>query len=400
MRLSSLIALCCLSGCLSPMGGGTASLTDDDSSSSSESTDATPTTVGPTTGDTSTGPDDTSTTDPSTTGPGFCGDGILSGDEQCDNGDDNADDAACLTTCALNVCGDGFMLTGSEACDDGNGADDDACLSTCELARCGDAKIQDGVETCDDGTNDGAYDGCTADCAALGPHCGDGLLDDPQEECDDDEDPACLTSCKLARSCDLLLAADSDLESGTYVIYPTTPDLPVSVHCDMTTDGGGYTFLKVDVESEANNLPYPAANAETKCAEYGMRLWIPRSPEHLVSGYTFATSANLPPVGGGDNAAGADYLRILAVYPVTDGVSCPGMPLTPGGCPEWDAGDHEDWYITDTSTSLIEPDPDGACPNCSMSYVWNGDGTVKTYKAVPNGGSSFRFLCDIGDKLP
>jgi len=400
MRWSSLIALCCLSGCLSPMGGGTASQPDDDSSSSSDTTEPTPTTAGETTSDTSTGPDDTSTTDPETTTPNTCGDGVLGGDEECDDGGDNADDAACLTTCKLNICGDGFQLTGSEACDDGNAADDDACLSTCELASCGDGNVQTDVETCDDGKNDGTYDGCTADCSALGPHCGDGVLDTPQEECDDVEDPTCLSSCKLPRSCLLLHEANPALESGTQTIYPVSPDSPVDVHCDMTSDGGGYTFLKIDVESVDNNLPYPATNAEAKCAEYGMRLWIPRSPEHLLSGYAFATSANLPPVGGGDNTAGADYLRILAVYPVTDGISCPGMALTPADCPEWDAGDHKDWYITDTSSSAVEPDPDGSCPNCSMSYVWNGDGTVKTYKAVPSGGSSFRFLCDTADKLP
>ncbi len=400
MRPRLLLLLSCLTGCLSPNGGGTATVPDDDESTS-DATTAPPITTGPSEPGTSTGPGDPDTgeTTVTPTGPGECGDGMLSGDEECDDGPANADDAACLSTCKTNVCGDSFVLAGSEDCDDGNDADDDDCVA-CVAASCGDGHVQAGVETCDDGVNDDGYDGCSADCSALGPHCGDGVLDARFEECDDENSDACLSSCKVATSCLKLHESDAGIPSGIQTIFPMSPAEPVAVYCDMTSDGGGYTFLKYDVESDENNLPYPASNAEAECAKFGMQLWIPRSAAHLLSGYAIAVAENVFPQGGGDNTAGSDYLRILGIYPVTPDVSCPGAALTPGECPEWDASDGKDWYVTAVSTSVAEPDPDGACNDCSMSYVWNGDGTVKSYKTVANGASSFRFLCDTGDKLP
>jgi hypothetical protein len=398
MRPLLFAALCCLPGCLLPSGGGTDTIADESESSTGETT-GTPTTTTPD-NDTSTGPDDTSTSvDPSTGPDGSCGDGMLSGDEECDNGASNADDAACLTTCKSNICGDGKQWADMEACDDGNDADDDACIQ-CVAATCGDNHIQDGVEVCDDGVNDGSYGGCSADCSAKGPFCGDGAVDMDNEECDDPNQAGCLTSCKLARSCLLLLEADDTLTDGMQTIYPTTPDMPVDVYCDMTTDEGGYTFLKVDVDSDLNDLPYPATKAEMECAKVGMQLWIPRSPAHLMSGYTVATTENLQPIGGGTKLASADYMQILGIYPETENMSCAGMPLTDLDCPEWVASDDEDWYVSDVSKSMVEPDPDLSCADCSMIYTWNLDGTVKTYKTVPSGGTSLRFFCDIGDKLP
>ena len=396
MRPRLLLALCCLTGCLSSGGGGTAT-TPDDESTGGETT-AAPTTGGPSEPGTSTGQVDPDTTDPTSTGPGVCGDGVEDPGEACDNGPNNADDAPCLPDCSANACGDGFVLAGGEDCDDGNTANDDACVA-CEAARCGDGFVQKDVEVCDDEINDGSYGGCNADCLALGPHCGDELLDPEHEQCDDDGD-ACLASCELATSCLKIHTADAGVPSGIQTIYPQDPTSAVSVYCDMTSDGGGYTFLKYDVESDDNNLPIFASTAEAACAEFGMQLWIPRSPEHLLSGYAVATSENVFPQGGGSVAMNSDYLRILGIYPATPDMSCPGAALTPGDCPQWRASDSKTWYVTATSNSVTEPDPDGACKNCSMSYVWNGDGSVKTYKTVPNGASSFRFLCDTGDKLP
>jgi MYXO-CTERM domain-containing protein len=97
------------------------------------------------------------------------------------------------------VCGDG-IVAGDEACDDGNGDDTDACLSTCVAATCGDGFLWAGVEQCDDG-NDLDLDGCSAACTSEGAGvCGDGLVD-PGEECDDgnlENGDACLDTCQTA----------------------------------------------------------------------------------------------------------------------------------------------------------------------------------------------------------
>ena len=396
--LPLLAALGGLPGCLEPTGH----ITDSDASSWSS-------------GEATTSPSDTSSTGEPTTTTGdstedptgdivmpVCGDGMVGQGEGCDDGEANAEDAACTPECEPNVCGDGYILAGAEDCDDGPlNADDAACTSGCKAAACGDGHVLANVEVCDDAMNDGSYGSCVADCSARAAHCGDGILDSEKEECDDPEDPACLSSCMFARSCLVIHESNPELQSGPRTIYPVDPMTPVEVVCDMETDGGGYTFLKVDIDSPQNDLPYPAAKAETICAQYGMQLFVPRSAAHLASAYNFATVDNVPPVGGGSKGSSVDYLQILGIYPVVVGKSCLADALNPGDCPEWAPLDGEIWYVSDVVKNMFEPDPDGSCKSCSMVYTWNPDGTVKNYKTAPApGGSSLRFLCDLGDKLP
>ncbi len=63
----------------------------------------------------------------------FCGDGlVLTGVEECDNGGANADTAdKCRTTCKQPVCGDKIVDTGEE-CDDGNDQANDGCAPGCK----------------------------------------------------------------------------------------------------------------------------------------------------------------------------------------------------------------------------------------------------------------------------
>ncbi len=125
----------------------------------------------------------------------FCGDGVVDPDETCDDGDANADDAACSSTCQLATCGDGLLLAGVEACDDGlENADDAACTSACVVAKCGDGLVQTGVEDCDDANADDT-DACLATCVAA--KCGDGIIG-PGEACDDGnmvDDDTCTNTC-------------------------------------------------------------------------------------------------------------------------------------------------------------------------------------------------------------
>lgn len=331
------------------------------------------------------------------------GDTCPVGAEGCDCTPGGACDEplACLAGTCTTVpaeCGNAQVETG-EACDDGPAnADDAACTSSCTAAYCGDGLVLAGGELCDDGTNDGSYGGCLADCSDRGPHCGDGVLD-PEEACDA-ADASCI-GCTVATSCLKIHEADPALQSGPRTIFPIGPDNPLSVYCDMTSDGGGYTFLKVDIDSELNDLPYPAKKAETTCAMFGMKLLVPRSPAHLAVAHSVAMGADILPVGGGQKPSGADYLQILGIYPKQSSKSCLGNVLSALTCPQWAPSDGGTWYIADTVKNAAEPDPDGACLGCSMLYTWNPDATVKNYKTLPNpGGSSLRFMCDVGDKVP
>ena len=138
-----------------------------------------------------------------------CGDGIVSGDEQCDDGN-TIDGDGCSKKCKIeqSYCGDGKTDPG-EGCDDGNNVDGDGCSATCTPEPiCGDGKLDAG-EGCDDGNNvDG--DGCSADCT-IEPSCGDGTLDSG-EECDDSNNidgDGCSSTCMIEPYC-----GDNNLDPG------------------------------------------------------------------------------------------------------------------------------------------------------------------------------------------
>ena len=175
----------------------TACPTADDSTSigSGGTTEASSTT------DASTSSVDTSSSSPaadgsSSGGAPVCGNGIVEPDEECDDGEANADTAACTLACLAAACGDGLVYEGVEACDDGNDVDDDGCSNAClPPAACGDGVIQE-PEECDDGEANADDGGCKPDCTLA--FCGDGAVEDGVEQCDDaddDNDDECTELC-------------------------------------------------------------------------------------------------------------------------------------------------------------------------------------------------------------
>jgi hypothetical protein len=113
-----------------------------------------------------------------------CGDEMREGDEECDNGERNGDDASCTTACVEAVCGDGLLRAGREECDDGrDNADDGACTTECTEAGCGDGLVWAGHEDCDEGAKNADDGACTVECTPA--RCGDGLVWAGHEECDD-----------------------------------------------------------------------------------------------------------------------------------------------------------------------------------------------------------------------
>ncbi|MCY1054484.1 DUF4215 domain-containing protein [Nannocystis sp. SCPEA4] len=333
--------------------------------------------------------------------PAVCGDGVVAGDEACDDGNDDELDG-CKSDCTATFCGDGVVQAG-ESCDDGNDDDADDC-ARCKPAACGDGFVQAGVEVCDDGpaNDDAAYEGCTEACTP-GPRCGDGLVNGG-EDCDDnntDETDGCMVGCVEARSCLQVKQAVPDAVSGEYRLWPEAlgGESSLDVWCDMDSDGGGYTFLKVDTEFGAES-DKGAKKAEEVCQKFGMHLLVTRSPDHVKSAYQVATTQNVDPVGGGTVGAGVDYLAILAIYPAMPMATCDGGALNSAECPGWRAGDDQVFWVSDVAYD-DQPDSDH-CAGCSMIYKWNPDGTAKSYMTVSfgEGASSYRFLCDVGDKLP
>lgn len=125
-----------------------------------------------------------------------CGDGMVAGDEQCDDGANNGMGYGfCSATCTPGPrCGDAVIDAGLEECDNGVNLDNysvvpESCAPGCRLpGNCGDGTVDSQFgEECDLGAelNTGSYDGCTAECKR-GPGCGDGIEQlDQGEECDD-----------------------------------------------------------------------------------------------------------------------------------------------------------------------------------------------------------------------
>ncbi|MCB9602563.1 MAG: DUF4215 domain-containing protein [Sandaracinus sp.] len=134
-----------------------------------------------------------------------CGDGVVAGNEDCeDGGDPPVDGDGCSATCAFEDgffacdepgmpcratdCGDG-VREGTEPCDDGNNDTGDGCSPFCEIeprcadgactSACGDGVVLAG-EACDDGNlRDG--DGCSSTCEVeAGFECARTMLEDPE----------------------------------------------------------------------------------------------------------------------------------------------------------------------------------------------------------------------------
>ncbi|MBZ5710469.1 SBBP repeat-containing protein [Nannocystis pusilla] len=177
--------------------------------------------------------------------PPNCGDGQIGGDEACDDGnDDNTD--ACLNNCVAAGCGDGVVWAGVEACDDGDGDDDDACLHTCVAASCGDGVVWAGVEACDDGNGDNT-DACLDTCAAAS--CGDGHVG-PGEGCDDGnaaDDDGCSNVCAPA-SC-----GDGQVDAGEACDDGNADDSDACLDtCAAASCGDGFVWAGVEACDDGN----------------------------------------------------------------------------------------------------------------------------------------------------
>ncbi len=199
-----------------------------------------PTTEDPTTEDPTT--EDPTTEDPTTGEPAVCGDGVVEGDEACDDAnDDETDD--CLSTCELASCGDGFVQADVEDCDDANDDDSDACPSSCLAASCGDGFVWEGMEECDAG---GEAADCDDDCTAVA--CGDGNVNEEAgETCDDmndDNTDECIDTCVAASCGDGFVWADNEqCDDGNLEVGDGCNDLCESEECNL----------------DANNLPFPVS---------------------------------------------------------------------------------------------------------------------------------------------
>jgi len=131
----------------------------------------------------------------------LCGDGVIDSGEQCDGDLLGGNDCttitggytggtlkcspSCLfdtTECILPDCGNG-VVDSEEECDEGEANSlNGECLPNCKLATCGDGYHWEDGEECDDGDTSNT-NGCLNDCNLA--TCGDGYVWVGEEDCDD-----------------------------------------------------------------------------------------------------------------------------------------------------------------------------------------------------------------------
>jgi len=97
--------------------------------------------------------DTTDGTTDDTSGEPMCNNGIVEGDEECDNMDISFN-GPCIPGCFHNICGDGHQHIGVEDCDEGNqnGTYGSICGLDCKYDSaefCGDGVIQEEYEDCE-----------------------------------------------------------------------------------------------------------------------------------------------------------------------------------------------------------------------------------------------------------
>ena len=175
---------------------------------------------------------------------GVCGNGVVEGDEVCDDGEETA---ACNANCTAASCGDGIHnAAAGEACDDGNTSNTDGCLTTCELPACGDGFVQAGIEVCDDGALNGEPGQCNSTCSGqTAAECGNNFVD-PGEDCDEGgvHTATCNANCTTAACGDGIRnpvageACDDGNTSNTDACLTT---------CEVASCGDG--FLQAGVET-------------------------------------------------------------------------------------------------------------------------------------------------------
>ncbi|MDQ3340359.1 MAG: DUF4215 domain-containing protein [Myxococcota bacterium] len=142
-----------------------------------------------------------------------CGDGLVEGNEMCDDGND-VDTDSCNNVCSQPGCGDG-VINFDEACDDGNDVEGDGCDTNCTQSFCGNG-IKDATEACDD-SNTVSGDGCDVNCKATA--CGNGAMS-TGEVCDDGnsvDGDGCDSNCTVTGCGNDIVGANEQCDDGNII---------------------------------------------------------------------------------------------------------------------------------------------------------------------------------------
>ena len=153
------------------------------------------------------------------------------------------------------------------------------------------------------------------------------------------------------------------------------PKGALTVYCDMTSDGGGYTMYPI-----ASGARTYRSTDTNSCQALGLEMAVPRTKNHFRSML---------------NRYGTSYFGIVpGVFKRTSGGNYTGYAMNSDSVPEWEAVDGGRWWLRDFTYS--EPNGDYTA-NCWLSmYHWDvndlrfNDGSCSY--------STTRYLCSTNDK--
>jgi len=178
-----------------------------------------------------------------------------------------------------------------------------------------------------------------------------------------------------ALSClDILNHGGSNID-GNYQIKPNQKKF--MAFCDM--NNGGYTTI-----TRSSPSPKFTAEVEADCQSENMKLFVPRTQQHLEKAVTTLTGT---------------YFRLMGIYPNKQGTSCATVYFNSDTCHNFDPTDGGKWFVYNWDMSYphngggfgVYPEPNGDNSlNSSLIYTFDSaTGKVTSFNDIRDDNVSY-----------